>query len=447
MAWLTPLLLGAVVGCGTRDGNESPRWDIVVFVLDAARADHFGSYGYDRNTTPNIDALARGGVVYEAVFSEGASTYPSTAALMTGRSPGESGLLKTQPIPTRYPTLAERARDAGYRTYAYSENPFITPTFSFDRGFSGFDAVFPHEVFARGQSAEHDFGTREGIRRALDWMAEEPSEPFFAYFHVLRPHNPYTPPPELLAQHAAGVDSAVYGSTETLLDIDRERRRATPEELAQIVALYDANLAYGDAIFGFLVDGMRSRSLIDEAVIVVLSDHGEAFLEHGRMLHTSTVFDEMIHVPAIVRFPVAGEGRRVSTPLQLHDLGNAIARLAEEPTDELVLGGGPAQTATDTILSWTIPEFGLAAVRTPTHKLVIEVGEDACALNPIALYDLTVDPGEHRALPTENDETVEALAGHFRDHGLRECEASPQSVEELDPRTAEQLRLLGYVDD
>ncbi|TDJ16125.1 MAG: hypothetical protein E2O66_00235 [Deltaproteobacteria bacterium] len=142
-------MVALAVGCGPDEPPpRSNRLNLLVFLLDAARADHFGCYGYERDTTPNIDALAREGVVYETVVAEAASTFASTAAFMTGSSPAESGLLQTTEIPLALKTLGQRATAAGYRTYGYSENPFITSKFGFDRGFEEFVEVFLHALFA-----------------------------------------------------------------------------------------------------------------------------------------------------------------------------------------------------------------------------------------------------------------------------------------------------------
>ena len=294
--WVGFLGLGCRPDAPKPGGATGP--NIVVFLLDAARADHFGAYGYARDTTPHIDALAARGVVFETVVSEAASTFPSTASLMTGMSPSASGLLATQPVPSHLPMLAERVKGVGYRTYGYSENPFITGTFRFERGFDSFDAVFPHASFANDQLRVPEIDTQQHLRAAVDWMRDGP-EPFFAYFHVLRPHNPYTPPAAYLERLAPGVDASVYGDTGTLLEIERGERSVSEEELAQIVALYDANLAYGDALFGFLLSEMTRQGLLRDTAVVVLADHGEGFLEHDHMLHTSTVYEEMIRVPLV----------------------------------------------------------------------------------------------------------------------------------------------------
>lgn len=447
LAWL------AVGSLGCAGAEVARPLNIVVFLLDAARADHFGAYGYPRGTTPHIDALAREGVVFETVLSEAASTYPSTAALMTGQSPSDSSLLATQRLPRGLPTLAERIREAGYRTYGYSENPFITQTFGFERGFDRFEAAYAHERFAENPEALPEFDTGGEILRALDWTASE-SRPFFLYFHVLRPHNPYSPPQAFLERLAPGIDPALYGQTQTLLEIDRGERSASREELDGIIALYDANLAYGDALFGELWKALVERDLLGNTAVVVLADHGEGFFEHGRMLHTSTVYEEMIRVPAIARVPGVAAGRRVAVPLQLRELGQSLARLAGVP---LALGEGMAfewaraqapPEAPAPAVSWTLPRFARAAVRAGDQKLILDVGSQGCDANPEAFFDLAQDPQERVPRKSEGNAAAAELAAHFRTLRAPACgHVGPDHGSELDPIVEAQLRSLGYLDD
>jgi len=450
-ALLVGLILAAAACGGPREPARPTGPNIVVFLLDAARADHFGAYGYGRPTTPHVDALAAEGIVFESAVSEAASTFPSTAALMTGRSPSVSGLLATQPIPDRYPMLAERVRAAGYRTYGYSENPFITGTFRFDRGFDRFDAVFPHESFAQNQIDVPEIDTEAQLQRAVEWMQAE-SRPFFAYFHILRPHNPYLPPAEFLERLAPHADAPLYGDTRTLAAIERGERQVSEAERAQIIALYDANLAYGDALFGSLMAAMSERGLLDDTAVVVLSDHGEGFLEHGHVLHTSTVYDEMIRVAAVARLPGIRPGTRVAAPLQLRDIGNALARLAgaELPADEgraFELASETGGRASSPTVSWTLPRFARAAVRSSDHKLIVDVGADGCGATPLHFFELASDPRETHPRPPQREPAAAELADHFRSQRAPACgHQGPDHGADLDPALAAQLRALGYIE-
>ncbi len=441
-------------GCGPVDRSDTiAKRDVVVFLLDAARADHFGCYGYAKNTTPNIDALAGSSVVFGSAISDAASTFPSVSALMTGMSTGKTQLLRTQALRKDLPTIAEKAMLAGYRTYAYSENPFVTKKFGFNRGFQHFDQAFPHDTLKQLVGELPQFDSPARIEQVLDWMAEESADPFFAYIHLLRPHNPYTPPKEFVERFAAKADPAVDGGTEHLLEMDR-RGTASADELERTVELYDANLAYGDELFAVVMNGLRERGLLDNSIIVVLSDHGEGFLEHGRMLHTSTVFDEMVHVPVIIHYPGGHDGMRLETPVQLSDVGIGLATIFEQSADEIRPDGTAFTSAAvargegskPLTLSWTLPRFGLVGVRSRAHKLVVDVGPDGCLAKPVALYDLEADPAEKSELDPVGPAATH-FERYFRENGLWECEANASQVEvELDAKTADWLRALGYLE-
>jgi arylsulfatase len=445
----------AVVALGVGCGRDEPpprsnRLNLLVFLLDTARADHFGCYGYERDTTPNIDALAREGVVYETVVAEAASTFASTVAFMTGSSPAESGLLQTTEIPLGLKTLGQRAAAAGYRTYGYSENPFITSKFGFDRGFEEFVEVFPHALFAElGSPDSLEFESDKNIAAALDWIEQPSPKPFFAYFHILRPHNPYRPTREIAGMFAGAPVPHELIETPMLLAIDRHEREISPEEMELIVAAYDENLRYADELFGIVLERLRESGRLDETIVVVLSDHGEAFLEHGRMLHTSTVYEEMIRVPAVVRHPGFAGGGRIAPPLQLRQIGRAIAQWLDAPNGSAADPADPfgVGTASSVTHSWTLPRFGSAASRSATHKLIINVGAAGCFHSPRELYDLTRDPDEQQPLDPVGRPEAEQLEAAFRAHTPEDCEALGGNPEvDFDEVMTERLRALGYID-
>jgi arylsulfatase len=379
--------LACCLGCGAQDRS---RLDLVIFVLDAARADHFGSYGYPRDTTPHIDAFAAEATRYTSAISESAFTFASMAALFTGAPPHETGLLAPRPIAAEVELLGEVARAAGYRTWGHSENPFISAPYGFARGFDSFAS----ELGKPGALTTPD--PRRGVEAALSWLDGEADEPRFVYLHLLRPHNPYAPSPTHAGRFGS-IDSA-DGTTRSLLALDRDRVRAEPGRLANIVALYDENLASADAAFGVLIAGLRDRERLDRTVIVVVADHGEAFGEHGRWLHSTTTHEEMIRIPLLVGVPGASPAR-VDAPVQLADLGTALRGfLAGIPGSREALTG-LGRDPEEATLSWTMRATGRVALRNAQRKLVV----DSESLEPVALFDLALDPQERTPLPIDED--------------------------------------------
>jgi arylsulfatase A-like enzyme len=438
------LFATAVAACSNEDAGrtQDAAPNLVVFVFDAARADHFGSYGYARETTPRFDAFARQAARFEQAISDGSFTFASVSALFTGLPPDRTGLLKARKLRMNLPLLAEAAVEAGYRTRGYSENPYVTSHFGFDRGFDSFETTLDYGDWKRDTRDFAHSDSAPGIDALLDFMGEVDAPPFFVYAHVLRPHNPFTPPEDFAGRfgsHSRDRD----GSTRVLFAIDKQRRRIAPQRLANIRALYDENLAAADAAFGRLLDGLAARGLLEDTVVVALADHGEGFLEHGRLLHGSTPFEEMIRIPLAIRVPGASP-TVVAAPVQLGELGARLRELLDGslPARELVarLADGAPET-----LSWAMLHEHRVSVRTPSRKLVV----DTERFEPVGYYDLEADPDEQRSLPLEDlddeGERLLALALARIRAGHASLARPPES--EIDPEVLEQIRALGYVED
>jgi arylsulfatase len=380
----------AVLACCAGCAADRSQPDLVLFVLDAARADHFGCYGYSRDTTPHIDAFAARATRHTGAISEGSFTFASMAALFAGAPPHETGLLAPRPIGAEVELLGEVARAAGYRSWGHSENPFVSAPFGFARGFDSFASAFG----TPGADTAPD--PQGGVEAALAWLDAGEDAPRFVYLHVLRPHNPYAPS----TAHAGrfGSVDAADGSTRSLLALDRDRARLEPGRLANVVALYDENLASADAAFGALIEGLRGRGRLDHTVIVLVADHGEAFGEHGRWLHSTTTHEEMIRIPLIVGVPGA-PAAVADGPVQLADLGAALRALVagRSGSREALTSLGRHPDAPT--LSWSMPATRRAALRDARRKLVVDSEE----LEPVALFDLVRDPQERRPIPMDED--------------------------------------------
>ncbi|MEE2673028.1 MAG: sulfatase [Myxococcota bacterium] len=436
------LALSCLVGCSDAgDSTDSPPapLNIVLFVLDAARADHFGVYGYERATTPSIDAFAADAARFTHAIAEGSFTFASMSSLFSGLSPDRTGLLKARRLGDDLHLLPEVAREAGYRTRGYSENPYITPAFGFDRGFDDFDAVLAYQDFKRDTRNFEHTDASAGIEAMLDFMSEPSERPFFAYLHLLRPHNPYAPSADFAGRFGSH-DGQRQGNTQRLLALDKRKRPPAPKQVDNLRALYDENLAEGDAMFGALFEGLASRGLLEDTLVIVLSDHGEAFLEHGRLLHGSTTFDEMIRIPLLIRIPGVS-GSVVDHPVQLAGVGATLQQVLQgsQPPVALVRAGA---NDTGETLSWAMQHERRACLRNREHKLIV----DTASLEVVGYYDLRADPLETTSLPL--DEEGSRLLARIETR-IRSGHASlakpPASA--LEPKVLERLRALGYAEE
>jgi arylsulfatase A-like enzyme len=285
------------------------RWsgDIVLIVVDTLRADHVSLYGYPRRTTPHLETFARDAVTYVNAISPATWTVPAHGSLFTGRWPSFHGAERVAsdrnlatPLAADVPTLAELLGGAGFRTAAFVANSaYVARVLGFDRGFA--------EFFDRDLNVAGD--VESAVRRWLPAAGR-----LFVFMNILDPHEPYEPPPPY-DRRFPGKD-ATYGTMMTTLVYGGTP--ITPELRAHFLSQYDGEIAYTDDVLQRIVDELKRRGRYDDALIIVTSDHGELLGEHGLAGHGVAPYEELLHVPLVVKLPGSrrrGERvrRRVST--------------------------------------------------------------------------------------------------------------------------------------
>jgi arylsulfatase A-like enzyme len=318
--------------CGGR-----ARPNIVLLVMDTVRADRFTWGGAPRRIAPRIESLAREGTVYTSAFSPAPWTVPAHASLFTGRYPSahrtDCGSLR---LPDTETTLAELLRDAGYRTVGYTANPWLGATYNFQQGFDTWG-----ETWREVPEGSPDTGAslnNQRIERFLRWYADNSDarrQPFFLFANYFEAHLPYHPPePERGRMLRAGADPARVERLSHLGHPDEMafilgRSSLTPEDLDLLRDLYDGEVAYVDRRIGEVLDWLSETHLRDDTIVVVAADHGENLGEHGMLDHKMSVHATLLRVPIVVRYPRGVEaGRRIDTPVQLHDLFPTLLALA-----------------------------------------------------------------------------------------------------------------------
>jgi hypothetical protein len=268
--------------------RNAPLPHVLVLLLDAARVDHFSSYGYARQTTPFIDGLASGGVLLRQLFAEAPYTRNSVATLMSSLSWRDHQVLGVEDaLAPEAVTLAEILRAAGYATRGISDSVQASQASGVDQGFEEFT-----ETWRERKNAWRP----EIVLDAFERMRQElpPDRPAFVYVHILPPHEPYDPGP---FDRWGPKDSDVVGSSLNIVEFDKGIRPTAGPAHERLVARYDGGLRRGDEIVRRLVESWQPTER--PVWVVVLSDHAEAFGEHDRYGHNSTVFDEMLRVPGI----------------------------------------------------------------------------------------------------------------------------------------------------
>ncbi len=437
----------ALAGCGGAPAAlPALRPHIVVILVDALRADRLGVNGYALPTTPEIDRLAAEGVNFSAAFAHSTWTKPSIATLFTSLYPSQHGLARvgeataegfeSDVLPDGLVTLAEGLRGAGYATGAVINQVHLQERFGFAQGFDHFEAV-------RGRNA------RQLNRKLRAWLesaagaGEGERRPLFAYLHYLDVHWPYTQ--RLSGKRFGPV--AMRSKPPHRADRTAEWLAAgpPPSDFAALAARYDHEVAWADAAIGEVVATLEELGLWETTVLVVTSDHGEGFLEHGELQHGYAPYDELLRVPLVMRLPqplrrVTGS---IDSPVGLVDVMPTLLELAgAEPVPGVqgeslapLLAGGRARERS--IFSQAEEAV---AVRTSTRKLIRH--EDG----RIEFYDLAADPGERQPLPCEAAcRDLARRLGAFRE-AMIAAAAVPPGTAAMDAEDVEALRALGYLD-
>lgn len=307
--------------------------NVLWIVMDTARADALSCYGYRRETTPNIDALAAEGVLYQRAIAAAPWTLPSHASMFTGLLPSKHQCTaEHQFLDDHFTTIAEVLAEHGYATLAYSNNLYASGRHNLAQGFSRFEAFLFGRTWRRellaGQVKDSvrlaDYGAAETVEVVARWMSHAASRgrPFFLFVNFMEPHAAYGSTP--LAHHWLDDGFNVRQAHATTRDLDLFAAGAfelTEDDFALLRALYDGDITYLDGSVGRLVDSLRTLGILDNTLVIITSDHGEHFGEHGLLGHRFSVYDELIRVPLIIRYPPAFKpGTRHGSLVRLIDL-------------------------------------------------------------------------------------------------------------------------------
>ncbi len=279
--------------------------NILLLVLDATRADHVGCYGYPRETTPNIDRLAESSVLFERHFSQSAETKSSTACLLTSQY-CDTNLADgpRQFIPGTF-TMEAGLQAAGFRTLLVSSNLKACPLYGIGADFQ--DSVWDRQLEALAQQGEERYDPRVALRAFRNWLKDHREARFFAYLHLLPPHYPYGQPEEFTEQFA-GLEPVDFEPGSIPFPERIPKPMPAPPPLPEWINLYDANLRFADWAVGEIEKLLQESGKLDNTLLLITSDHGEGFGEHGHVWHGRSVYDEACHIPLLMRFP----GRRLA---------------------------------------------------------------------------------------------------------------------------------------
>lgn len=318
--------------------------NLLLYVVDCLRADHVHALGHQRATTPNLDALAREGAVFERFYAQGGWTAPSAASLLSGLLPSRTGVhCMRDPLRADIAWLPEMLQRSGWNTAAFSAMVQVSSPFGFARGFDTFFEAFREPEVARACAARGQASRDPSYclplssdlhALALRWLdTRRDARPFFAFVWSIDTHEPFRQPARFNVDADPGYRGSIDGRSRPFSQV------RNPRDRQHVIDLYDGALRYQDEQLGVLIDSLRERGVLDDTLIVVLGDHGEMFWEHGLAGHGKFPWEEQLRVPCVMRFPRRiRAGIRLDARVSNHDLAPTLLNLLGLPAPTLTDG-------------------------------------------------------------------------------------------------------------
>ena len=406
----------------------------VLIVIDTLRRDHLGTYGYGRNTSPQLDRFAEESVRYTQARSQAPWTTPSVASLLTSRYPQELGVTGVSSVLSEEAILlSERLRAAGFATGAVVSHRFSSARWGFDQGFDSFDD---------SNALGHDAVTSPDVTdKALAFLDAHRNDPFFLWVHYFDPHFAYREHEGFEFPRESPYSGPVQPGVR-FGELLRRQALLTPGDARELERLYDSEISFTDKHVGRILSRLRELGIDSRTLVVITADHGEEFLDHGRLGHTKTLYDEVIAVPLLVRWPGGAPGV-VAEPVALLDVAPTILAALEVPADpgaegHPLPGPGAAGDPDRIFFSATDrPEAKRAAIGAG-FKLIADADGN------LELYALEDDPEERRDLAAQGGQALQRLSAALEDFETRtDTPANPGSLD-LSDSEREALRALGY---
>jgi len=428
---------------------------VLLITIDTLRPDHMGLYGYKRQTTPRIDAFARGATVFDQAFTFWPKTRGSFVMMLTGRRPSQNGYSKRHPVLLDFnPTIASVLKAAGYRTAASVDNPNVAKDLGYASGFDSYRETWEEPALKTEVERAHAI-TEDGVR----FLAAADAKPFLLWLHYVNPHAPYSPPPPFDTAFTAGAETGPRLKLVESFHGGIPKQWAVPgkDRRAWYVAQYDGEIATVDAEVGKVLEALHSSPAREHTLVILTSDHGESLGEHDYFFdHGENLFDPCLRIPLVVAVPGTGAGRRSDVLASTLDLLPTILDAVKvswppELAGESLLGatGGGMGPARDRLFAQN--ERNLSASWDRRFKVVATPLE---AGTRYGLFDREADPGETRdvavAKPAElrpaRRELELFLERGDREWGKIQAQLGAARGEGPMSREAcEKLRALGYV--
>jgi arylsulfatase A-like enzyme len=425
--------------------QEKP--NVIVILLDAVRFDHLGCYGYPRPTSPTIDAFAKEGLMFTQAISQSSYTKPVIASLFTSLYPSQHSVFRntrhdaqgnfiSDVLDDSFLTMAEYLHAADFNTVGFLEQAQLRHYMGFAQGFCFY---------------KPDMGPAPEINRGFfQWLPINKHRQFFAYLHYLDAHAPYVPPTEYRDMFGSFDQAATF--PERVKDWQKFKAEVTdgnltltPSDGEHLKALYDAEIRALDENLAALFAKLKKENVYENSLIILTADHGDEFLDHGSVDHAHTLYDELLRVPLIIRFPKSASQGTIHAQVQTIDILPTILDVLKLPADPHWMGRSLLMYQNGANGHEPAPVFSeradLISLRSGTHKYIYNT-----ELKTGELYDLQNDPGEKNDISAAEPQIANRMQGEVLQWLETMRKATPkESGVTIDQHSVKELRSLGYI--
>lgn len=461
--------------------KSADKKNVIIISIDTLRADHASIYGYSRKTTPQIDSFAKKSIVFDRAYTQASHTLPSHTTLLTSVYPDTHGLF-TMPdtLSEKIETLTQILSRQGYETAAFLNAGWLHPKFGLDRGFETYNFYTDTRIEESNDGIKIGRNAEDTNKAVFEWLAESDKQrPFFLFAHYFDVHSdwkqlPYESPQPYGTKFCQDYRGNYKGgrngifATKHLMKLNKKNIPLSNEDRKYIEALYDGGVAYTDNQIGILLKKLEDMNLLENSLVIIISDHGEEFREHGQFLHEQ-IYEEQIHVLLIMKFPDKGiskgsnagseeinalsrteaVGRRIKTPVKLIDIMPTILDYLKIEKPAHVQGSSffpvikGEKLTTDSAICSRNSEGTQYSIIDGFWKLLYKVPD-----KKTLLFNLENDPSETNDLSASEPERTAKLRNNLLKHITTYQNAGKNfrfGKIELDDRIKDELKALGYV--
>ena len=417
---------------------KSDRPNLILISIDTLRADHLSCYGYDRNTSPNIDRFARDGVLFTNTIAQSSWTLPSHMSMLTGLYPSGHGVLsKHNKLGDEHLTVAEILQNAGYETAAITDRVYLSQRY----GYQGFD--FYHDkgcLKCRG-------AIKKTYKRAVKWLRKGHSRPFFLFLHTYQVHAPYDPLPDYDIYSDKSYRGITYGYVK-YAHYGKIEDKFGLEDYLYLIDKYDGEIFYADHFLGKLFKKLKQLGLYNNSIIILTSDHGENFLDHkAHGVGHGELYDEIVKVPLIIKAPMFPTNKIVEAQVESIDIVPTVLELLDISIPVRVDGESLVELVKlgsyDSVFAFSQKDHEYKMIRSKDWKLLQR------SQSEFELFDLIKDPKEQLNIFAQETEVAKSLFEALNiwsdtQKQLSKSNSTDNKIE-LDKELTDQLKALGYI--